>query len=260
MITHTSSYKMNIIVTIIIIMLSNIHNYHLQPMNGTQFYLELLDRDSGGKNDLIDRFAINISVPVNSFIERANYSGIFGMAMLEVSFYVISNSSTTESSPTVVTSTESGPTAVISPTVAISTESGPMVVISTDSSNIGVILGSFGGVILLILLIIVLSMVVCIVMITRKRKSQSSLPVNVLSSNELTLMSYSEKGLDINKEDDTTEQKHNMRYVESGTIINESQMESKQVKENDSIEHELKDDEYETMESNVLYMYGIDGK
>ena len=103
-------------------------------------------------------------------------------------------------------------------------------------------------------------MVVCIVMITRKRKSQSSLPVNVLSSNELTLMSYSEKGLDINKEDDTTEQKHNMRYVESGTIINESQMESKQVKENDSIEHELKDDEYETMESNVLYMYGIDGK
>ena len=115
----------------IIIMLSN-NNYHLQLMNGTQFYLELLDRDSG-KNDLIDRFAINISVPVNSFIERANYSGVFGMAMLEVSFYVISNSSTTVSSPTVVTSTESGPTAVISPTVAISTESGPIVVTSTES-------------------------------------------------------------------------------------------------------------------------------
>ena len=98
-------------------------------MNGTQFYLELLDRDSK-KNDLIDRFAINIS---NSFIERANYSGVFGMAMLEVSFHVISNSSTTESSPTVVTSTESGPTAVISPTVAISTESGPIVVTSTES-------------------------------------------------------------------------------------------------------------------------------
>ena len=101
-------------------------------MNGTQFYLELLDRDSK-KNDLIDRFAINISVPVNSFIERANYSGVFGMAMLEVSFHVISNSSTTESSPTVVTSTESGPTAVISPTVAISTESDPTVVTSTES-------------------------------------------------------------------------------------------------------------------------------
>ena len=126
---------MNIIVTIIIIILSNIHDYHLQPMNGTQFYLELLDKDSSN-SDLIDRFAINISVPVNSFIERANYSGVFGMAMLEVSFYVISNSSTTESSPTVVTSTESGPTIVISPTVAISTESGPIVVNSTESGPI----------------------------------------------------------------------------------------------------------------------------
>ena len=104
-------------------------------MNGTQFYLELLDKDSSN-SDLIDRFAINISVPVNSFIERANYSGVFGMAMLEVSFYVISNSSTTESSPTVVTSTESGPTIVISPTVAISTESGPIVVTSTESGPI----------------------------------------------------------------------------------------------------------------------------
>ena len=40
-----------------------------------------------------------------------------------------------------------------------------------------------------------------------------------------------------------------MRYVR--TII---QMESKQDKENGSIEHELKDDEYEMMELNVLCM------
>ena len=61
---------------------------------------------------------------MNSFIERANYTGIFEVAMLEVSFFIINKRPTTESSPTVVTSTESSPTPEISPTV-ISTESGP---------------------------------------------------------------------------------------------------------------------------------------
>ena len=103
--------------------------YCLQPLNGTQFYLEMLDYDTE-KNDLIDRFAINISDPANPFIERANYTGIFEVAMLEVSFYIISNSSTTGSNPTVVTSTESGPTTESSPTVVTSTESGP----TTESS------------------------------------------------------------------------------------------------------------------------------
>ena len=102
-------------------------------MNGTQFYLELLDYDST-KNDLIDRFAINISDSMNSFIERANYSGIFRVAMLEVSFYIINNCPTTESSPTAANSTESDPTTESSPTVT-STEGGTSTVNSTESGT-----------------------------------------------------------------------------------------------------------------------------
>ena len=196
-------------------------------MEGVQLYLEMIDFDPNNEDDLIDRFIINVKVPIGSSITELNVTGIFGFAEISVSFEARCKSGYTCES------------------------------VEADSNNVGVILGSFGGI---ILLVIVLFMVVCIVMITWKRKSQSSLPVNVLSSNELTLTSYSEKGLDINKEDDTTEQKQNVRYVKPRTITNESQMESKQDKENDSIEHELKDDEYETMESNVLYMYGIDGK
>ena len=199
-------------------------------MEGVQLYLEMIDFDPNNEDDLIDRFIINVTVPIGNSITELNITGIFGFAEISVSFEARCKSGYTCES------------------------------VEADSNNIGVILGSFVGVILLILLVIGLSIIVCIVMITRKSKSQSSLPVNVLSSNELTLTSYSEKGLDINKEDDTTEQKQNIRYVKPRTITNESQMESKQDKENDSIEHELKDDDYETMESNVLYMYGIDGK
>ena len=50
-----------------------------------QFYLELLALPS---NDLIDRFAINLSVPVNSTIDQMVYDGIFGMASVELSFIV----------------------------------------------------------------------------------------------------------------------------------------------------------------------------
>ena len=57
-------------------------------MTGIQFYLEILDKDSN-KNDLIDRFAINVSNPVNSSINRANYTGVFGIATLEVSLYIV---------------------------------------------------------------------------------------------------------------------------------------------------------------------------
>ena len=60
----------------------------MQPLNGIQFYLEILDKDKI-KNDLIDRFAINVSV---SSLERANYTGIFNVAMLEVSFYLFNSS------------------------------------------------------------------------------------------------------------------------------------------------------------------------
>ena len=195
-------------------------------MEGVQLYLEMIDFDPNNEDDLIDRFIINVTVPIGSSITELNVTGIFGFAEISVSFEARCKSGYTCKS------------------------------VEADSSNIGVILGSFSGVILLIiLLIIVLSMVVCIVMITRKSKSQSSLPVNVSSSNELT--SYSEKGLDINKEDDTTEQKQNVRYVKPGTITIESHMESKQ---DNAIEYELKNYEYETpldaMESKMLYIYG----
>ena len=95
-------------------------------MKGTQFYLEILDKDSR-KNDLIDRFAINISDP---FMVQANYTGIFGVATLEVSF---KNCPTTETiSPTVVTSTESDVTSTKS---SKTTESGPTTVTSTESGK-----------------------------------------------------------------------------------------------------------------------------
>ena len=63
----------------------------------------MLDRDRN-QDKFIDRFAISVSVPVNSSIERANYTGVFGVAMLEVSFYIVN---LTESNPTVVNSMES---------------------------------------------------------------------------------------------------------------------------------------------------------
>ena len=56
-------------------------------MDGIQLYLEILDEDSR-KNDLIDRFAINITVPPDSSVPLTTYYGIFNVAELDMSFRI----------------------------------------------------------------------------------------------------------------------------------------------------------------------------
>ena len=56
-------------------------------MDGIQLYLEILDKDSR-KNDLIDRFAINITDPPNSSVPLTTYYGVLNVAELDVSFRI----------------------------------------------------------------------------------------------------------------------------------------------------------------------------
>ena len=56
-------------------------------MDGIQLYLEILDEDSG-KNDLIDRFAINITVTPDSSVPLTTYHGVFNVAELDMSFRI----------------------------------------------------------------------------------------------------------------------------------------------------------------------------
>ena len=58
----------------------------LQPNDGVQLFLEIIDYDYIFFDELIDRFAINVSIPVGSTTERTTYPGIFGFATIDMSF------------------------------------------------------------------------------------------------------------------------------------------------------------------------------
>ena len=57
-----------------------------QPNNGLLFYLELLDMDTINSDDLIDRFAIKLSLPFNAL--NVTQFGVFKVATLDVSIIV----------------------------------------------------------------------------------------------------------------------------------------------------------------------------
>ena len=58
----------------------------LQPDDGVQLFIEIIDSDGNNDDELIDRFAINVSIPVGSTTERTTYPGIFGFATIDMSF------------------------------------------------------------------------------------------------------------------------------------------------------------------------------
>ncbi len=52
-----------------------------------QIFFEFVDYDSNRlRDDLIDRFAINVTLPVGTSTDRETYSGIFGFATVNISF------------------------------------------------------------------------------------------------------------------------------------------------------------------------------
>ena len=56
---------------------------------GVQIYIELVDDDNLSPEELIDRFAINVSIPIGTEMERTTYQGIFGFAAIDISFRVV---------------------------------------------------------------------------------------------------------------------------------------------------------------------------
>ena len=172
-------------------------------MEGVQLYLEMIDFDPNNEDDLIDRFIINITVPIGSSITELNVTGIFGFAEISVSFEARCKSGYT---------------------CEAETESHD----DDDDDDVLILILIIGCVIFVILLVIVL-IVVCIVIVTRRKKSKSksSLLVNASSLND-----PSPKGT--NKESGTTE-------LNSYVIVEAS----KEDKEDDNIEQDLKNDEYE---------------
>jgi len=67
----------------------------MQPINGVQLHIEIVDFDFGNPDELIDRFSINISDPVGPVSERQSYPGVFGLAELELSLRVVCESQLT---------------------------------------------------------------------------------------------------------------------------------------------------------------------
>ena len=43
---------------------------------GIQIYIEIIDDDYNRSPELIDRFAINVSIPIGTEMERTTYCGI----------------------------------------------------------------------------------------------------------------------------------------------------------------------------------------
>ncbi len=59
---------------------------YLQPV---QLYLEIIDDDFDySPDELVDRFAINVTTPVGTTSDRETYSGIFSLANIDISFRV----------------------------------------------------------------------------------------------------------------------------------------------------------------------------
>ena len=120
-------------------------------MEGVQLYLEMIDYDFNSKDELIDRFVMNVTVPIGSSINKYDVRGIFGFAEISVNFEARCKPGYT---------------------CEFYTEDA-----EPESNNVRVILGSIGGVILLIILLTVPFIIVCIVVVTRpkeKSKFQSS--------------------------------------------------------------------------------------
>ena len=61
-------------------------NIHSCMQHGVQLFLEIIDHDDINEDELIDRFAINVSIPVGSTTERITYSGIFEFATIDMDF------------------------------------------------------------------------------------------------------------------------------------------------------------------------------
>ena len=63
---------------------------HSQPNKGRELYLEVLDRDAVQSEELIDRFAIDVSLTANiTTTEPQFYKGVFNVSELELSFCII---------------------------------------------------------------------------------------------------------------------------------------------------------------------------
>ena len=137
-------------------------------MEGVQLYLELIDFDAPNEDDLIDRFIIDVTVPIGSSIDRYNVRGIFGFAEVSVNFEA---------------RCKQGYTCEFYETE-----------VESNFSLLGVIFGSSGGFILLVLPLIVIILYVTVVYKQRgKIKSQSSLSTD--DSEYSALVSYNQAKL-----------------------------------------------------------------
>ena len=58
----------------------------MQPTNGIQLYLELIDFDLRNSDDLIDRYILDLNITRGSNITRNNLRGIFNITELNVTF------------------------------------------------------------------------------------------------------------------------------------------------------------------------------
>lgn len=58
----------------------------MQPDNGVQLHVEILELDVTNEDELIDRFAINITNPIGSTSEGQTYSGVFELAEINITF------------------------------------------------------------------------------------------------------------------------------------------------------------------------------
>ena len=64
----------------------NLYSFYKQPPDGVQLLLEIQEFDQNFTDDFIDRFSVEITNPASSAFERQTYSGIFGLAEIDLSF------------------------------------------------------------------------------------------------------------------------------------------------------------------------------
>ena len=112
-------------------------------MNVLQVHIEILDFDENNPSELIDRFVINVTIPINESTERQNYPGIFGLADIDVSFCTSCKSGVSQETTDTGTSPISTSTSALKNTtesdLMMTTESGLMTTESdlvTTESNL----------------------------------------------------------------------------------------------------------------------------
>ena len=124
---------------------------------GVQLLFELIDDDFASPDQLIDRFAINVSIPAGSTTERTMYPGIFGFATIDMRFTLR------------CTENFYGPNCdLLCPENRIcSNPEG-----STNQQNVVVIAtsASIGGIVLLLLILLIIITSVALFFHIRKRK------------------------------------------------------------------------------------------